>query len=91
MKKVDIPHLDEQLAYLENVTDKDIDFSDIPEIVTLSGAVRGKFYRPLKRHVTMRIDADILAWFKNHHPKYQTAINDVLRNYMLSKLPLSSD
>lgn len=91
MRKAKIPHLEEQLAYLENVTDKDIDFSDIPEITTLAGAVRGKFYRPLKQHITMRIDADILAWFKSRHPKYQTAINDVLRNYMLSQLPLSSD
>lgn len=86
MKKANIPHLEEQLAWLETATDKDIDFSDIPEIKTLEGAVRGKFYRPLKRHVTMRIDADVLAWFKARNPKYQTAINNVLREYMIANL-----
>ncbi len=91
MKKDNIPNLEEQLAYLESVQDKDIDFSDIPEIRTLAGAVRGKFYRPLKQHVTMRIDADILAWFKSRNPKYQTAINQALREYMLSRLATPSD
>lgn len=86
MKKADSHHFDDELAYLETVRDEDIDFSDIPEIKTLEGAIRGKFYRPLKAHVTMRIDADVLAWFKAQHPKYQTAINDVLREHMLAKL-----
>lgn len=86
MKKADIPHLEEQLAWLETAKDEDIDLSDIPEIRTLEGAVTGKFYRPMKQHVTMRIDADVLAWFKSQHPKYQTAINNVLREYMLARL-----
>lgn len=86
MKKANIPHLEEQLAWLETATDKDIDFSDIPEIKSLDGAIRGKFYRPLKRRVTMRIDADVLAWFKARNPKYQTAINNVLREYMIANL-----
>lgn len=86
MKKVDTNQLGDELAYLESVRDEDIDFSDIPEIKTLEGAIRGKFYRPLKRHVTMRIDEDVLAWFKARHPKYQTAINNVLREYMIAKL-----
>ena len=44
---------------------KDIDTSDIPEIADWSGAVFGKFYRPAKQQVTLRIDADVLAWFKS--------------------------
>ena len=86
MKKADSNQVDGELSYLDSVRDEDIDFSDIPEIRTLEGAVTGKFYRPLKQHVTMRIDADVLAWFKSRHPKYQTAINNVLREYMLAKL-----
>lgn len=86
MKKADSKQVDGELSYLDSVRDEDIDFSDIPEIRTLEGAVTGKFYRPLKQHVTMRIDADVLAWFKSRHPKYQTAINNVLREYMLAKL-----
>ena len=91
MKKADAPSIEEQLVYLEQVKDADIDFSDIPEIKSLAGAIRGKFYRPVKQHVTMRIDADILAWFKSQNPKYQTAINQVLRDYMLSRLSTSAD
>jgi uncharacterized protein (DUF4415 family) len=34
--------------------------------------------------VTIRLDADLLEWFKRREPKYQTAVNRVLREYMLS-------
>ncbi len=72
----------EQLEALDAMTDKDIDFSDIPEILNWEGAERGKFYRPVKKPVTLRLDADLLAWFKHHHPKYQSAINAALLEYM---------
>ena len=48
MKKNDIPNLEEQLDVLTAMKDEDIDFSDIPEILDWTGAVRGKFYRPVK-------------------------------------------
>jgi uncharacterized protein (DUF4415 family) len=84
MNKVEIPSLDEQIANMKQKEDKDIDFSDIPEILDWTDAVRGKFYRPLKKHVTLRLDADVLEWFKRKHPKYQTAINTALRQYIHS-------
>ncbi len=77
-----MPNIQEQLAALDSMTDKDIDFSDIPEILNWEGAERGKFYRPIKKPVTLRLDADLLAWFKHHHPKYQSAINSALREYV---------
>ncbi|WP_372707347.1 BrnA antitoxin family protein [Brevundimonas sp.] len=64
--------------------DEDIDFSDIPLVTDWSGAVRGKFYRPEKQAVTIRLDADVVDWFKGRETKYQTAVNRVLREYMLS-------
>jgi uncharacterized protein (DUF4415 family) len=82
MNKNEIPSLDEQIANMKQKEDKDIDFSDIPEILDWTGAVRGKFYRPVKKHVTLRLDADVLEWFKHKHPKYQTAINAALRQYI---------
>jgi uncharacterized protein (DUF4415 family) len=82
MKNDEIPHLEEQLAALDTMKDEETDFSDIPEILDWSGVVRGKFYRPLKKQVSLRIDADILEWFKNKHQKYQTAINTALRQYI---------
>ena len=73
-----------ELAAIDAIRDEDIDFSDAPEITDWTGAVRGKFYRPEKQTVTIRLDADVVAWFKGAEPKYQTAVNRVLREYMLS-------
>ena len=44
--------------------------------------MRGRLYRPIKKPVTLRLDADVLEWFKQHHPKYQSAINVALRQYI---------
>lgn len=63
--------------------DREIDLSDIPEIHELpSDAVIGKFYRPRKMSVTIRIDADVLAWLKASGEGYQTRINEYLRRLM---------
>jgi uncharacterized protein (DUF4415 family) len=72
----------EDEARLAAMKDEDIDYSDIPPIRDWSGAVRGKFYRPVKEQVTLRIDADLLAWFRQHEDKYQTAINSALREHV---------
>jgi uncharacterized protein (DUF4415 family) len=74
----------EELAALAAKPDAAIDTSDAPEIEDWSDAERGRFYRPVKRAVTIRLDADLLEWFKRREPKYQTAVNRVLREYMLS-------
>src|SRR5579864_4343649 len=42
----------------------------------------GDLYRPLKRPVTLRLDADVLAWFKKDGLRYQTRINQALRKVM---------
>lgn len=39
-------------------------------------------YRPLKKPITVRIDADVLAWFKKDGSRYQTRINSALREFM---------
>ncbi|MEN9866960.1 MAG: hypothetical protein RL748_2550 [Pseudomonadota bacterium] len=68
--------------------DGDIDFSDIPETTAQDwqGAVRGKFYRPVKQQLTIRIDADILAWLKSQGKDYQSRLNEILRDTMLKGL-----
>jgi uncharacterized protein (DUF4415 family) len=71
-----------ELAALAKVPDKAIDTSDIPEITDWSKAQVGRFYRPIKQPVTIRLDADVIAWFKAAAPQYQTAVNKVLREYM---------
>lgn len=42
----------------------------------------GDLYRPLKKPVTLRLDADVLAWFKKDGRRYQTRINEALRKVM---------
>ena len=63
--------------------DEDIDFSDIPLVLDWSGAEIGKFYRPPKKMVTMRLDADVIDWLKAEGPGYQTKANWLLRQAML--------
>ena len=63
--------------------DSEIDTSEIPERADWSRAIVGKFYRPLKKSVTIRIDADVLSWLRSRGGKYQTRINGMLRAAML--------
>jgi len=71
-----------ELAALEAMRDKDIDMSDIPEVTDWRDAVRGRFYRPVKKAISMRVDADVLAWFRSLGDKYQSRMNEALREYM---------
>ena len=59
--------------------DDDIDFSDIPATTEAmwKNAEIGKFYRPVKKQVTVRIDADILAWLQTPCTGYQTRLNQL--------------
>jgi uncharacterized protein (DUF4415 family) len=62
--------------------DEDIDFSDAPAVVDWNGAEIGKFYRPMKKPVTMRLDSDVIAWLKADGRGYQTKANWLLRQAM---------
>jgi uncharacterized protein (DUF4415 family) len=63
--------------------DEDIDFSDAPPVLDWSGAEIGKFYRPKKKPVTMRLDSDVIEWLKADGRGYQTKANGLLRHAML--------
>jgi uncharacterized protein (DUF4415 family) len=56
--------------------------SDIPEVTDWHDAVRGRFYRPVKKAISLRVDADILVWFRSLGGKYQSRMNEALREYM---------
>ena len=71
------------LRAVKYLKEKDIDLRDIPEVRDWDGVVRGRFYRPIKKAVSLRLDADVLAWFKARNERYQSKINEVLREYML--------
>ena len=71
---------------VDALTDKDIDLSDIPEISTemFARAVVRRGLKPVlrKAQITLRVDSDVLEWYKNQGAGYQTKINALLRAYM---------
>jgi uncharacterized protein (DUF4415 family) len=76
-----------ELAALAAKPESDIDFSDLPVTTEQDwhGAVRGKFYRPIKQQLTVRVDADVLEWLKSQGSGYQSRLNSILRAAMLDK------
>ena len=78
------PEIKEQLDALAAMPDDTIDLSDMPEVTDWSNAVRGRFYRPVKQQLTLRLDADVVHWFKSQAEGggYQTRINQALRDYV---------
>jgi len=72
-------------ARIDALKDEEIDFSAIPEISfeKFARAVvrRGLKPVPRKELLTLRIDSDVLTWFKKKGPGYQTRINALLRAY----------
>ena len=79
------PDVQSQMRRLEALPEDQVDTSDAPEILDWSDARRGVFYRPIKQQITLRLDADIIAWFKAHAPDgrgYQTDINGALRDHV---------
>ena len=71
---------------LDAMQDEDIDLSDIPEITPemFAKAVvrRGLKQPPTKQQITIRLDDDVLRWFRTQGDGYQTRINALLRAYM---------
>jgi uncharacterized protein (DUF4415 family) len=74
-----------QLEKLAELPDSEIDTSDAPELPdsVWKNAVRGRFYRPVKQAVSLRLDADVIAWLKKDGEGYQTRANQMLRERML--------
>jgi len=85
MKKVSKKQAKE-LAALAAQREDQIDLTDLPEVLDWSGAMVGKYYRPIKKSLTIRLDADVLAWLKSHGSGYQTRINRLLRSAMESRV-----
>ena len=78
-----------QLVALEAKADDAIDTKDSPEapVANWRLARRGDLYRPVKQPVTIRLDSDIVAWFKARGGGrgYQTEINSALRKYVAGR------
>ncbi len=86
MKKKHISHKSRaDWNRVDKLRDKDIDLSENPEVTPemFAKAVLRKGLKPVTRksQVTLRIDDDVLSWFKNQGKGYQTRINSLLKAY----------
>jgi uncharacterized protein (DUF4415 family) len=80
----------QELQALQAMSDEDVDVSDIPltsESFWLN-ARRNPYYRPVKQQLTLRLDADVVDWFKRKAAGgrgYQSNINQALREYVAAQ------
>lgn len=76
---------------IDALRDEDIDVSEHPEMTAemFAKAIARKGLQPLprKHQLTLRLDADVLEWFKGLGKGYQTRINELLRAYMEAHRP----
>lgn len=73
-----------EVAKLLAKPESEISFADVPETQTTdwAGAQRGRLYRPIKKQLTVRIDADVIEWLKADGVGYQSRLNQILRDAM---------
>ena len=77
-----------ELKALAARSDSEIDYSDIPPLTDAfwKNAMPNPFYKPIKTHASVRIDADVLAWLKGQGKGYQTTMNAILRDAMVKAI-----
>ena len=77
-----------EIATLAAMPEDKIDTSDIAKLPpgAWKNAIQGKWYRPVKQPVSIRLDADVLAWLKAKGAGYQTKVNILLRERMLKEI-----
>lgn len=83
------PEQEARLDALAARPEEAIDYSDIPPLDERfwARAARNPFWRPVKQQLTVRLDADVLAWLQSGGPGYQSRMNDILRQAMLRAAP----
>src|SRR5258707_3694742 len=88
MKRLTKSERRKQIRRFDAIRDDQINTTDIPEITEeqMRKGVVGHLYRPIKRPVTMRLDADVIAWLKQGGPGYQTKVNRLLRRAKVKTL-----
>ena len=87
------PQQRRDIAAVAAKRDSEIDFSDIPRLAESfwKNAIRNPFYRPVKQQLTVRLDADVIAWLRLQGKGYQTRLNRLLRAAMLEEVRGSRD
>jgi uncharacterized protein (DUF4415 family) len=84
------PEEQAELDAIDALPENEIDTGDIPEAPreNMMTGERGRYFRPNKTSITIRLDADLVDWFKTHAENggYQTEINRVLRRHMIEAI-----
>lgn len=82
------PRQRREIAAIAAKPDSEIDYSDIPRLPESfwKNAVRNPFYRPVKQQLTVRLDADVIAWLRLRGKGYQTRLNNLLRAAMVEEI-----
>ena len=75
------------LARIKRMKEAEIDYSDLPPLDKSFLKKATTAWPPVKQQLTIRLDADVLAWLKGHGRGYQTRINRILRVVMESQPP----
>ncbi len=75
------------LARVDRMKDAEIDYSDLPSLDKSFLKKATTAWPPVKQQLTIRLDADVLAWLKGHGKGYQTRINRILRLVMENRPP----
>jgi len=79
--------IESDLERIDRMKDDDIDYSDIPPLDRSFLKKATVAWPPVKKQLTIRLDADVLEWLKGHGRGYQTRINRILRVAMESQPP----
>ena len=76
------PKLKTELETLRKMQESDIDTTEMPVITNWGHAMRGALHRPIKRPLSLRVDADVIDWFQRQGAGYQSRMNAALREYV---------
>jgi len=84
------PLTEKQRQHLDTLASRpedQINLEDMPELTNdqLAEMKPAEHYRPVKKQITARVDADVLAWLKSQGKGYQSRINAILRREMLEQ------
>jgi uncharacterized protein (DUF4415 family) len=80
--------LERKIAAISNIKDEEINTTDIQPLTddSFKNAIFNPYYKPVKKQLTVRLDAVLIEWLKSQGKGYQTRLNDILKKAMIDDL-----
>ena len=80
--------LERKIAAISNIKDEEINTTDIQPLTddSFKNAIFNPYYKPVKKQLTVRLDAVLIEWLKGQGKGYQTRLNDILKKAMIDDL-----